>query len=327
MQKRNKIIVILILIIFIIAIVFIANLNPIKSDNNKNLVYQNGEISFQYPEKMKIVNEDNGSHIVTLEDPETSEKIVVNRQIPPTDYNINDVLIVNNLTKNFILQFKNNITINGIDILEVEYKINNKAENSHIMYQNERWIEKNGAIYSVISVGTKETTYKEGYEYSSEPQSNLEIITKSLKINDTSISSINQSASWGKITIPRLGVNWNIRSDTVNSYSFVYHYAESYFFGQNGTSGLLGHHTSYSAPFDNINTLKSGDKVIIEDFLSQKKYIYEVVSNGDVKYDYKTNPIQFQGGSSNLTLVTCWPEGTEDAAWQVHCKLITIENL
>ncbi|MGZ7068969.1 MAG: class E sortase, partial [Methanobacterium sp.] len=129
------------------------------------------------------------------------------------------------------------------------------------------------------------------------------------------------------VSIPAINTSWGIRSDTVNGYNSTYHYNESFYPSQNGTMGLLGHHTLYSAPFAKIDRLKPGDQVIIADYLTQKKYIYRVVSNGDIKWDYQTNPIKFPNGSTDLTLVTCYPPGTTNAAWMVHCKLSFIELL
>jgi len=91
--------------------------------------------------------------------------------------------------------------------------------------------------------------------------------------------------------------------------------------------GLLGHRTIFSAPFKNIDQLKPEDEVVINDYLTQRKYIYQVVSNGDIKWDYKTDPIKFPPEDNNLTLVTCYPPGTTQAAWMVHCKLIRIKPL
>ena len=67
--------------------------------------------------------------------------------------------------------------------------------------------------------------------------------------------------------------------------------------------------------------------MIITDYLTQKKYVYEVTSNGDIKTDYKTNPVQFPGGTFELTLVTCYPPGLQEAAYMTNLKLVAVQPI
>ena len=133
----------------------------------------------------------------------------------------------------------------------------------------------------------------------------------------------------GELVIPKLGVDCNIRSDTVNAYDAVYHYSESVDFGQPGEVGLLGHRTTYSHLFLNIASLEIGDKAIIIDPTMQKKYTYAVTSNGnDIRWDYKTNPVRFaQEGEARLLIITCYPPGKKEAAYITHFKLVSTENI
>jgi len=133
----------------------------------------------------------------------------------------------------------------------------------------------------------------------------------------------------GELMIPKLGVDCNIRSDTVNAYDAVYHYPESVDFGQPGEIGLLGHRTTYSHLFLNIASLQIGDKAIIIDPTIQKKYTYAVTSNGnDIRWDYKTNPVRFaQEGEARLLIITCYPPGRKEAAYITHFKLISTEDI
>ena len=136
-------------------------------------------------------------------------------------------------------------------------------------------------------------------------------------------------APMSKLVIPKIGVDVWIRSDTVNAYDSVYIYPESVPPGKNGDCGLLGHRTTYSGPFKKLGSLKVGDKVIIEDLLLSKKYVYQVTSNGnDIRWDYKTNPIKFaQDGEARLMLITCYPPGKKQAAYITHCKLVSVSDL
>lgn len=133
------------------------------------------------------------------------------------------------------------------------------------------------------------------------------------------------AAPTAKLVIPKLSVDCYIRTDTVNAYNAVYQYPQSAGFGQPGEVGILGHRTTYSSLFKNINSLAPGDKVIIKDLIYKKIYTYEVTSNGnDIRYDYKTNPIRFaMEGDARLLLVTCYPPGEKSAAYITHCKLVS----
>lgn len=135
--------------------------------------------------------------------------------------------------------------------------------------------------------------------------------------------------SMGELIIPKLGVDCSIRSDTVNAYNAVYYYPQSVGFGQSGEVGLLGHRTTYSHLFINIGTLQIGDKAIIIDTATQKKYTYAVTSNGnDIRWDYKTNPVRFaQNGEARLLIMTCYPPGKKEAAFITHFKLISTEDI
>ena len=133
----------------------------------------------------------------------------------------------------------------------------------------------------------------------------------------------------GELVIPKLGVDCNIRSDTVNAYDAVYHYPESVDFGQPGEIGLLGHRTTYSHLFFNIASLQIGDKAIIIDPSTEKRYTYAVTSNGnDIRWDYKTNPVRFaQEGEARHLIITCYPPGRKEAAYITHFKLISTEDI
>jgi len=132
-----------------------------------------------------------------------------------------------------------------------------------------------------------------------------------------------------ELEIPKIDLECQIRSDTVNAYNSVYHYPESVEPGKNGECGLLGHRTTYSGPFRKIGKLDPGDLVIIKDIVKSKKYTYKVTSNGDdVRWDYKKKPVKFaQTGEARLLLITCYPPGRKQAAWITHCKMTSVSSL
>jgi sortase A len=202
------------------------------------------------------------------------------------------------------------INSNGNQIYSNVYQM---KINGTTIQRTELWINKNNALYSIIY-----STNDMGINLNS-PE--IKSVTQNLTINNTTLPN---TVVIGQVSFPTLGLNWNISDDTVNHYGSVYHVLTSFYPGQNGTIGLLGHHTRYSAPFNNTYQLKTGDQVIITDYLTQKKYIYNVTSNGDIKADYKTNPVQFAAGTYGLTLITCYPPGYMEAAYQTHLNLVSI---
>jgi sortase A len=187
------------------------------------------------------------------------------------------------------------------------------------------------AICIVISLGIGITGYYE-YQKLKSSQSALEHYKTAPKnLLNPEPGSFNNAyvSTTTKLIIPHIGLNCWVRSDTVNAYDSVYHYAESVLPGQNGECGLLGHRTTYSGPFKKLGSLRIGDEVIIEDLVLSKKYTYKVTSNGkDIRWDYETNPIKFaQDGDARLMLITCYPPGKKKAAWITHCKLVKTEEI
>lgn len=176
-----------------------------------------------------------------------------------------------------------------------------------------------------------------GYEKSQELSSyNAALQTygnKSSPINALN-PTITKSSSNGGLTncmivIPKMGVNAKISTTTVNAYNTVYHYPESVNPGQPGECGFLSHRTKYSGLFGKLGSLEVGDEVIVKDYSSNKKYTYKVTSNGqDIRWDYETNPIQFdRSGEPRLLLITCYPPGKKQAAYITHCKLVSTTSL
>lgn len=293
--------------------------------------YDDGEISFNYPESWAIEYGSNPSQVVLFK-PTPDSNITINKQVIPPGYQSPENYKLNtNDTYSSGLRLDSHVVkdINTDTAYENTYTANTTDDN---YLRKEVWIPKNGNLYSIIytrSPYSNSTEDRNGFnlQFMEEFTVNrgFETITGNFKVQSVLVAA--ETPFWGDISIPKLNVDWGIRRDTVNGYDSVFHYGESSYPNQNGTMGILGHHTSYSAPFRDIDELHPGDEVVINDYLSQKKYIYQVVSNGDIKRDYKTNLITFPPGSDNLTLVTCYPPGTTEFAWLVHCKLISIEPL
>jgi sortase A len=280
----------------------------------KTTHFQKDEISFDYPDTWLITNQTSPSEIVAFTDPQSDLNVTVNRQPVLAGYNPSENFTTNisdQTGMKFISHKK--LDFNGTSVDENVYKMD---MNGTTVQRTEMWINKNDALYSII--------YTTSNFNLDEKSPEIEALTKNFAISNT---TVNNTQVWGKVAFPSQGINWNIRGDTVNAMGSVYHYSDSFYPDQNGTVGLLGHHTHYSAPFASINLLNNGDQVIITDYLSQKKYIYQVTKNGDIKGDYKTNPVTFPAGTFELTLVTCYPPGYMSAAYMTHCKLMAVEPI
>lgn len=300
---------VLILIVGLSAVVFSGK--EIKTNH-----FQKDEISFDYPDTWIIANQTSDSEVVGFTDPASDLNVSFNRILVPTGYKPSDNFTLN-ITQADQSSFRfishKTLDLNGTKVEKNVYQLNSTGKT---LQRTEMWTNKNDALYSIIFT----TSNLKLNENSSE----IRALTNNLTINNT---TVNNTEVWGQISIPTQNLNWNIREDTVNKLGSVFHYPNSFYPGQNGTIGLLGHHTVYSAPFANINQLNTGDHVIITDYLTQKKYVYEVTSNGDIKTDYKTNPVQFPGGTFELTLVTCYPPGLQEAAYMTHLKLVAVQPI
>ncbi|MBI4813499.1 MAG: sortase [Methanobacterium sp.] len=318
--------------IAILAVVALIITVPFGSANIETKHYQNGEISFDYPANWQQVS-GQGSQVVVFKDPETGMNVTVNRQVMPSGYNTTQDFVpevIKESESNLKLTSSKKIDVNGKVGYDNTYQI---QKNSSTVNQRELWVNANGALYSVIysypQEGFKVESLLKGQ--GSGNSAAFDAVKNSLKINSTKLADM---PTFGTVSIPRLGVTWNIRSDTLNAMGAVYHYSspdstlsKSFYPGEKGSMGLLGHHTRYSAPFDNIDKLQIGDTVIINDYLTQKKYTYKVVSNNDIRYDYTTNVITFPAGIKELVLGTCWPEGFTAAERYTHCQLSSVDPL
>jgi sortase A len=303
-------------------VILAISLSSGSADIEKNH-FSNGEVSFDYPSHWQQINISD-SKVITLEDPNSGFKLGVSSEVAPQEW-VKPENFINNLSESGEYKLKllkhEKKMINDILAYENTYQLGADQNMSQIQ---EVWLEKNNVIYSIIFVhpsGAREDFLK---NLVNSNQQEVDMVLESFTVSDLQHPD---AKVWGEISVPSQGINWNIRSDTVNEYDSVYHYPESSYTGFNGTVGLLGHHTSYSAPFANVHLLKTGEQVIIKDYLTQKTYIYEVTSVGDIKWDYKYNPIDFPMGNPELTLVTCWPPGTDQGAYMVHAQLKSIELL
>ena len=321
MKRLNTYLIILLAIVVII--IFAVNLGG-NGLGTQSKHFDNGEISFDYPGALAEVN-GTGSNITSFSDDSGLNITVVKERIPK-GYNLANQVQLNGIgtvDKNFQLVSTKNITVNGVTGYETDYTLHDGNVSKQ---RKEVWFQKNNALYGVIYTAPGSSSGSSGLDVSA-AGNELNTIINSIKINDN-VTNTNKVVGWAELIMPTIGGDWEITTHSVNDPS-VYFIPTSYYPGANGQTALLGHHTTHSAPFSGITQLKVGDPLIIKDYLTQKKYTYEVTSNGDdIRWGAKGVSLGYQSTSTpELWLITCWPTGYSRAAYIVHSKLVSVEPL
>lgn len=107
------------------------------------------------------------------------------------------------------------------------------------------------------------------------------------------------------------------------------HYPMTPLPGEKGNVGIAGHRTMYGKPFNRMDELKSGDKIILTTPFA--KYTYEVIP----AFDGHANPwvikdnnwdVVNQTTDAVLTLTTCHPKGSSKQRLVVRAKLVKTER-
>lgn len=101
------------------------------------------------------------------------------------------------------------------------------------------------------------------------------------------------------------------------------HYPKTALPGEPGNVAIAGHRTTYGRPFNHMDDLKPGDKIILTTPIGA--HTYEVTSKPWVVSPEDWSPIEeFDEGGSFLTLTSCHPEGS--AAYRIIVRAELIES-
>ncbi|MGB9938108.1 MAG: sortase domain-bontaining protein [Methanobacterium sp.] len=269
--------------------------------------FESEGISFDYPNNWNITN-GTGSTIASFSDSSGVNVKVLKLALPP-DYNLAKHIqgdVAGTIGDNFKLVSSKTLNVNGTTAYEQEYTVNGTQKRKEV------WIKKNNLLYSII------LTSPNGIN------DNLDELIKSIKINESDAGP--KYKGWAQIVFPQFNQKWVFSSYSLNDAGAVKHLS-NFYPGERGQLALIGHHTTHHAPFINIKNLKPGNKVIINDYLTQKKYTY-VVTGSEVRMGVKGVDINYQATTNpELWLITCWPPGYSRGAYIVHCKLDSIEPL
>lgn len=101
------------------------------------------------------------------------------------------------------------------------------------------------------------------------------------------------------------------------------HYPKTALPGEIGNVAIAGHRTTYGRPFNRMDDLRPGDKVILTTPIG--KHTYEVITQPFVVDPSDWSPInQYPEGGSFLTLTSCHPEGS--AAYRIVVRAELVES-
>jgi LPXTG-site transpeptidase (sortase) family protein len=124
-----------------------------------------------------------------------------------------------------------------------------------------------------------------------------------------------------KFEIPKLGVDTIVVQGTSPSAlrAGAGHYPRTALPGQKGNVGIAGHRTTFGRPFNRIDDLRVGDKIILTTPVGQ--YTYEVSRPPFITHPFDWS-IVAKSKDPLLTLTTCHPLGSARERLVVRAKLV-----
>lgn len=126
-----------------------------------------------------------------------------------------------------------------------------------------------------------------------------------------------------RLQIPRLGVDTLVVEGTTPAAlrAGAGHYPKTPLPGERGNVAIAGHRTTYGKPFNRMDELEPGDKVVLTTPIG--RHVYQVIARPSVVDPYDWSPIEkFPKAGNFLTLTSCHPEGSAAYRIVVRAKLI-----
>ncbi|HYF46722.1 MAG TPA: class E sortase [Acidimicrobiales bacterium] len=111
----------------------------------------------------------------------------------------------------------------------------------------------------------------------------------------------------GRVQIPSIGVDWIFYEgvDLSVLQNGPGHYQGTPLPGQPGNAGIAGHRTTYGAPFNRLDEMKSGDEIEIT-YITGATFTYEYRSTEIVSPNQVD--VRHDKGDNRLTLTACHPK-------------------
>ena len=131
-----------------------------------------------------------------------------------------------------------------------------------------------------------------------------------------------------RLEIPRLDVNVMVVEGTSLAAlkAGAGHYPKTPLPGEPGNVAIAGHRTTYGKPFNRMDELRSGDRVILTTPLG--RHVYEIEASPRVVEPDDWSVIRrFPKKGSFLTLTSCHPEGSADYRISVRARLVDSQEI
>jgi sortase A len=131
-----------------------------------------------------------------------------------------------------------------------------------------------------------------------------------------------------RLEIPRLGVDVVVVEGTTLSalQAGAGHYPKTPLPGEEGNVGIAGHRTTYGKPFNRMDELEAGDRVILTTPVG--RHIYEIEGQPHVvELDDWSVINRYPKHGSYLTLTSCHPEGSADYRIVVRASLVRSDDV
>jgi sortase A len=126
-----------------------------------------------------------------------------------------------------------------------------------------------------------------------------------------------------RLEIPKIDVDVVVVEGTTLSalQAGAGHYPKTPLPGEDGNVAIAGHRTTYGKPFNRMDELSPGDKVILTTPIG--RHVYEVETRPRVvEFDDWSVIREYPKNGSFLTLTSCHPEGSADYRIVVRARLI-----
>lgn len=127
----------------------------------------------------------------------------------------------------------------------------------------------------------------------------------------------------GRIEIPSIGAGYVVveGTDTAALQRGPGHYPKTVLPGQGSTIGIAGHRTTYLAPFNRIDDIDLGDKIILK--MPYGNFTYDVTNTKIV--DPSQTEIVRDVGRERLVLTACHPLYSAAQRYAIFADLVDIE--
>lgn len=131
-----------------------------------------------------------------------------------------------------------------------------------------------------------------------------------------------------RLEIPRLDVDVIVVEGTSLAalQAGAGHYPKTPLPGERGNVAIAGHRTTYGKPFNRMDELKPGDRVILTTPLG--RHVYEIEAEPHVVEPDDWSIIRrYPTRGSYLTLTSCHPEGSADYRIAVRAELVDSQEI